>query len=488
MIYSHVLESCLLPMVGAFTRSQFWGAYRRMSRQGTMAWPSVHATPDDALEALLRHAGANVPIHRRRFEDVGVDPESATFSDLNRLPAFTKADIAANFPEGVTSTQSNFQPWRYVSTSGTLSRLTAIHDFRKRDASRAASLLSLSASAGYRPGMKYMEIPPNVCRDNCGLSDSVEPSLFSYLLESLKWRRITAPSTVSDIRGLVESQVIFRRMVLPSVWQTALVQPPEVLNRCLKQIHEYRPAVVKAQAVYLYLLAVHILDNGLRPPEIGKCVMPMGSLLSPVMKRTVECAFDRPVFQDYGCAELGGIAAECNHGDGHHPFHSLFRVEVVKNGRPTRVGELGKILLTDYYSYAMPFIRYEIGDVARILPGDCRCGSASPRFQVEGRIEDCLMDSGGGLVTASELIDMALAQPGVLLFQIEANPDGPIRLQVVPRAGVTPCLKSLSAALSHRLGSRARIVAQLVSNLRPENSGKFRWVKNRDARIVKALG
>ena len=57
---------------------------------------------------------------------------------------------------------------------------------------------------------------------------------------------------------------------------------------------------------------------------------------------------------------------------------------------------MGRILLTDLWNYAMPMIRYELGDVGTMTFEPCKCGSELPRITaLEGRTTDVFINSAG---------------------------------------------------------------------------------------------
>ena len=50
------------------------------------------------------------------------------------------------------------------------------------------------------------------------------------------------------------------------------------------------------------------------------------------------------------------------------------RVEILRDdGTPCSPGETGRVIITAFYNYAMPFIRYEIGDYAVAGPSKVKC-------------------------------------------------------------------------------------------------------------------
>ena len=343
-LYSHLIQRLALPSVFLFTESRFWDIYRAFFRPGsTNAFsPSAGATLHRVRE-VLAHAYRNVDFYRKRMDECGLDPGSIhSLDDLQKLPPTTKSDIAAHFPDAITDASQQYRPWRYRATSGTIERLTVVHDYRKRDTVRAAEILAVHCATKYRPGMKYMEIPPDVCRNVCGAANTVDPNIFRYALDSMLARKLFDADVVSDLRGLAERQLLYRRLTLPSYGHEGAIQTPVVLNNYLQQIREYRPFIVKALPIYLYMLALHIQEHGLQPPKIPGGLVPMGSSITPHMKRVVESAFQTPVHEDYGCAELGAIGAECGDRGGIHPFTGLFHVEVVRDGRPVQPGEVGQ--------------------------------------------------------------------------------------------------------------------------------------------------
>lgn len=62
---------------------------------------------------------------------------------------------------------------------------------------------------------------------------------------------------------------------------------------------------------------------------------------------------------------------------------------------PAKDGQLGRIIITDLYNYAMPMIRYDSGDVGAIIPG------ANNYFQsIEGRKLDLIYDTKGNLISS----------------------------------------------------------------------------------------
>jgi phenylacetate-CoA ligase len=66
-----------------------------------------------------------------------------------------------------------------------------------------------------------------------------------------------------------------------------------------------------------------------------------------------------------------------------------------ETGRPCAPGHIGRVVITPLHSFAMPLLRYEIGDEAE--PGDaCPCGRGLPVLtRVVGRTQDYLVLPSG---------------------------------------------------------------------------------------------
>jgi phenylacetate-CoA ligase len=81
----------------------------------------------------------------------------------------------------------------------------------------------------------------------------------------------------------------------------------------------------------------------------------------------------------YSCEEVGHLASECEAAPHYHVAVENALVEIVDDeGRDVRPGEHGRVIVTGFYNYAMPFIRYELGDFAVAGTGPCACGRTLP--------------------------------------------------------------------------------------------------------------
>lgn len=102
----------------------------------------------------------------------------------------------------------------------------------------------------------------------------------------------------------------------------------------------------------------------------------------------------------YSCQEIGTIACECAAVPHYHVAAENALVEILdEQGRDVAPGEPGRVVVTGFYNYAMPFIRYELGDIAVASAAACKCGRALPVItRIEGRTRNAFVFRDGARV------------------------------------------------------------------------------------------
>src|SRR6185312_7578839 len=98
-----------------------------------------------------------------------------------------------------------------------------------------------------------------------------------------------------------------------------------------------------------------------------------------------------PLVDCYGCQEAGYVAIQCPEYAHYHVQGEMSLVEVLReDGAPCRPGETGRVVITPLHSFAMPLLRYDLGDYAEV--GEpCPCGRGLPVLrQIYGRKKETL--------------------------------------------------------------------------------------------------
>jgi phenylacetate-coenzyme A ligase PaaK-like adenylate-forming protein len=126
------------------------------------------------------------------------------------------------------------------------------------------------------------------------------------------------------------------------------------------------------------------------------------------------------VFQHYGSTEMGlGGGVDCSAHMGYHMREADLYFEIVSSqtGAPLPDGEFGEVVFTTLGRTGMPLIRYRSGDISRILPGPCDCGSIVRRLdQVRERIGGLIPLGARGSINIATLDEALFAVPGVFDF------------------------------------------------------------------------
>ena len=166
-----------------------------------------------------------------------------------------------------------------------------------------------------------------------------------------------------------------------------------------EQIHwitKERPPYILSYPTNLHALALRCQEIGLQMPWL-KSLITFSEALSPGQREVIEATFGVLVEDMYSAAEVSMIAVQCPDApENYHVQSENVLMEVVDDdGNPCATGETGRILVTDLHNFAMPFIRYEIGDLA-MFGEPCRCGRGLPVVKrVFGRTRNMLrLESG----------------------------------------------------------------------------------------------
>ena len=207
-----------------------------------------------------------------------------------------------------------------------------------------------------------------------------------------------------------------------------------------------------------------------------KAVICTAEKMYPHHRQLFDEVFACPVVDEYGCAEHGIIAFQCKEGNMHIMADHLYVEFLDENDQPVKPGETGRIVITDLDSYAMPLIRYDIGDMGRPSDKKCSCGVTLPLMEiVEGRKEDFIRTTHGKLVHAAYLC-YTLKDDTVHEFKMYQKALNKLHVQIVK----SPLFndqseKMLENKLRTALGGQVNISFEYLDRIPREKSGKLRY-------------
>jgi len=167
------------------------------------------------------------------------------------------------------------------------------------------------------------------------------------------------------------------------------------LDEQLDWLAEKAPAYLISNAHNVYWLARRSLERGMALPGLRQ-VLSFGGTFPEDTREVVRRAWDATLTDVYTAEEVGYIALQCPAGDHYHVQSENLIVEVLReDGSPCGPGEIGTVVLTTLHNYAMPLIRYEIGDYAE-AGAPCSCGRGLPVInRILGRRRNMLALPGG---------------------------------------------------------------------------------------------
>jgi phenylacetate-CoA ligase len=416
-------------------------ALRALLRRG-WSREELRAFQETRLRQLVAHAARSVPFYRDRFERHGVAAQDVRrLADLHRIPVLSRAELQAAEPRDLV--RRGLRPDQLITrrTSGSTGRPVTLR--RSWFEQNRLHLFRLRARR----------------EQGIGPRDRIVALMREPVLD---------PRDSKRIGRTLERLGLLRRFAV-----NMHLEPAQVLAR----LRELDPDALGGFPSSLVRVA-QAMDAGDRAAIRPRVLLCGGEVLPGATRAAISHAFGAPVYETYNSHEFNLIAWQCRESGLFHVCDDAVLVEVLDaSGRPVGPEETGTLVGTALHSFAMPLIRYQVGDLVTRGPERCPCGAPfSTLRQIHGRTLDLIELPDGRAVHPFQVSRKLLDEPHAWIgqFQVVQASRERIELLVVPAEEPSA---GAQAQLERELGALLgglRVEIRLVPEIPLDASGKFR--------------
>ena len=332
-IANSITENIVLPLSDLITGQSVASKLRFLQTSQWWTQEQINTYQNEHLKFLIRHAYSTVPYYKDLFNSLNIKPEDITCKDdLKKLPVLTKKIIREEGTDRFTSDSFPARKRINMSTSGSTGEPLLYYTSRDAYSLNIAANLRGWYWMGFRLGDKYMK-----------LSQNPRKNLIKRLQDRLSKNCYLSTNPLID----------------------------ENFNSILEKVESYKPAVIRSNPDPLLFLARYRKQhpNFIYSPLT---ITTTGATLFPEARKEIEEAFGCKIYDTYSC-EGNSNFFECPSHTGYHSAEEYGISEILdENEHPVRSG-FGRLVATDLWNLAHPFIRYDTGDLVEIDTKECEC-------------------------------------------------------------------------------------------------------------------
>lgn len=441
-LYTRVAASLLFPIHERLKGHDSVDRLRTLERSQWWTPERIAQHQLDSLRRVVATARRDVPYYRRIFDQLDMTPENIkSLVDLARIPLLTKAHIRANL-DALKSERAG--PLKRYNTGGSSGEPLIFFMGKSR--------ISHDVAAKWRATRWW----------NVDIGDP----------EIVIWGSPIEVGTQDRIKA-------FRDRVLRTHLLPAFEMSAANLAKFVAEIRRIRPRMIFGYPSALAHIAGYARDQGVRLDDLGvKVAFVTSERLYDHQRTLIQDVLGCPVANGYGGRDAGFIAHECPSGNMHISAEDIIVETVDEGGKAVPSGRSGEIVVTHLATDEFPFIRYRTGDVGVIGMESCACGRGLPILkEVQGRTTDFVVAQDGTVLHGLALIYVIRDLHGVKKFKIIQERLDLTRVLLVTDASFDKAmLGTIEKTFKQRLGEQVTISVELVADVPPEKSGKYRYV------------
>jgi len=452
-------------------RKDILGRYRKLLVTEHFSAEALRDLQFQKLSAVLHHAYRWSPFYTKRFKEIGLAPgDIKTLEDIRRIPPLVRQNVVDNRVDMVDlryrdSVSAADRPSQAAGSPISFARFRR-HKLVRNTSSGSTGTPTVFYEDGSTTALNWVH--ELRLKHWFGLAPGVKEARLSAT--SIKYPALNKRPQVR--------QWLWNQMTLPGYFLS-----DHEYELCLRQLQKFRPRVLWAPTRALMGLAQYVRlanrDVSSYRPDL---VISRAAPLYEHEKKLLTEVFGCPVTNVYGSREVGHVAMNCPHGSTHINQEN-YLVEVEGEGSNQGSAGPGKILITPLYESPMPFLRYQIGDLAELGGNDCPCGRSLVTLKkILGRIGDVLRTKDGHLIEPNfwcTAFEGTRSSRDIEKYQVVYRRNDRIHIRIVPRPGYSGETEAeLRQFLATNVPSGIQFEFEYVDDIKPQPSGKYLFVVN----------
>ncbi len=417
--------------------------WHQLSRYQYLSRDTLKAKQEEKLKAIVLYAYKNIPFYIETASRYKIDIDNLRFpQDINKLPFIERSQIQTN-TDKMIAPHFNTEKLIRNRTSGSTGTPMLIYMDQKALDYNHGLLLYCFWELGFRP-----------------------------------WHKC------ANIVGVESKRLTWWKAILSIMREELYTSHDPRINTA--KLVNMKPKFVYSFPSYLELLAINLLNQGKKLEDSS--VVCHGETLYDWQRKTINKAFKKGVFNTYGCTEVYLISFECEAHRGMHLITDSVYLEILDtNGMPAEPGQEGEIVITILNNYAMPLIRYRIGDTALKSEDEtCPCGRNWPIIikEIGGRIDDYFLDRQGNRISPKSMDHDVFYSPKIRQFQVIQQEINQVDLLIVKGENfdnqTEEALESAKKHIKETLkNEELNVKIHYVEEIPQEKSGKFKTFVSR---------
>lgn len=408
----------------------------------TLSAEKMQAYQRRLMERLVRHAKAEVPFYEKRLNPLFGPKDTIRWDAWSDIEPFTRAQ-AQDAGDSLFAKNSPSQAGNYVTetTSGSTGMPLKV---------RSSGLMSLMSRSINQRIFDWHGI--NTDSTVCFILDDTGRYPYPEGRSGENWNLANPKAAAHSlsVNYTVEEQAdwVYRRQ--PAILSTY----PKNGSAIIEELH------ARNLPVPFTTMIVH------------------GEVLEEDTRRIVERSGIN-LIDRFGSVELGPLSANCPNGPWHHQFSevALMETEPLERGPSNNHSSL---VVTSFYNFAMPLIRYRNGDLVQLSQMTCSCGRTLPRIEkILGRERNMFTFSDG----SRKRPDMSREDYEPFLsakqFQVIQHAPQQIEVRYVADNMTQPVdMPSFTNLLRRALHPDIEVTITQVDQIERDSSGKFETWKS----------
>ena len=438
---------------------------------------------NEKLRAILLAVKRTVPFWANKFPTNKKIRETPAKEILNSVPAIQKADLRSAGVHAINSaiTKRSYAFDWLPNQTGASQRFWISKDFSVEicdyyygrfeydEGGRISSFMALEQAS-------YPKLTGDACFRDITSGSTGEPLAF-FLDKSFALKTPGLYTRIFEMAGGREGDLFVRFSAKDRPFPTGLIHfPCPFLPQIPASVLQLAKFLNGRKAV-LYATASVLLETA-RTVKTHKVEMDLRAVIAASEAVTeeeqifIEGTLHCRLFRSYATRELGWLAQECENG-GMHINIEWALIEILDDkGNSLPRDSLGRIIVTIFDNVAMPFIRYDTGDLGAILSQYCPCGRTLPLLKFVGRERGLLLLPDGRVIHHFNILGPFYQMRRIELirrFQVVQEKKNLVTVHLVtsqefPEEEITSLKKDLSIIVGPEVNFSIKIVKEVAEN------------------------